>query len=109
MKRNSANSVTRLESIGKHDLNQWVHSFDFFQKLEYSKIWKRRLPIFQKFQKALFQFRILLTKVRKTIFRCLIFLGKVHTMDIEHFAIFWTLRSFPKNITHPKNILRMQY
>ena len=85
--------------------SQWVHSFDFFQKLEYSKIWKRRLPIFQKFRKALFQFPILLTKVHKTIFRCLIFLGKVRIAIDEFSSIANAMRTFPKKYKHLNIVL----
>ena len=57
---------------------------------------------FPKFRKAVFQFLNFTIIEAQTIFWCLIFLGKMRIMDIEHFAIFWTLRSFPKNIKHPK-------
>ena len=43
-----------------------------------SKNLEDRSSNFPNFRKALFQFRILLWNVRKTIFRCLYFLGKVH-------------------------------
>ena len=86
--------------------NTWGSFICFFEKLEYSKIWKRRLPIFQKFRKALFQFRILLTKVRKTIFRCLIFLGKVRIAIDEFSSIANAMRTFPPKYKHLNIVLR---
>ena len=93
-------------NFSAHKNMLWVHSFDFFQKLEYSKIWKRRLPIFQKFRKALFQFQILLTKVRKTIFRCLIFLGKVRIAIDDFSSIANAMRTFPQKYKHLNIVLR---
>ena len=59
------------------NLKQRHHSFENFRIFEFPKIWKTALRIFQNFRKASFQFRILLSKVCKTIFRCFNFWGKV--------------------------------
>ena len=60
-----------------HYIPNWVHSFEMSSNFRISKNLEDRSSNFPNFRKALFQFRILLWKVRKTIFRCLIFLGKV--------------------------------
>ena len=49
--------------------------------------------IFQNFRKAFFQFRVLLRKVRKTIFRCLNFFGRVRITIYKMSLIIWPVAS----------------
>ena len=69
----------------------WVYSFEMTSNFRISKNLEDRSSNFPNFRKALFQFRILLWKVRKTIFRCLYFWGKKHVafpIDINLSSIY---------------------
>ena len=65
----------------------WVHSFEMAFNFWISKNLEDCSSNFSNFWKALFQFRILLWKVRKTIFKCLYFWGKVRiAFAIDEFS-----------------------
>ena len=87
-------------------LSYWVHSFEMTSNFRISKNLEDRSSNFPNFRKALFQFRILLWKVRKTIFRCLYFWGKVRIAFAIELNSSIAMRTFPKNIKHLNIVLR---
>jgi len=83
----------------------WVHSFEMTSNFRISKNLEDSSSNFPNFRKALFQFRILLWKVHKTIFRCLYFWGKVRiAFAIDEFSsVIWLDNAhFPQKLQASK-------